>query len=212
MTKKKEQPTSPPPQMGRRERRRIETREKLYRTAMELFAKRGFLETTTEDITDAADVGQGTFFNYFPTKSHVLLLLVEKQLGKVHEAVQEAQAGDVPSREVLHRFMYAIVEELAKSRALTQSLLTVFVSQLESRELMAITQVQGRHGVAKICAIGQQRGEIRNDRKPADLAMTFQRNVLGTLLIWSMQAKGDLHAWLENTFEDFWEIAAANRR
>jgi len=73
--------------LGLRERRRLEMREKLYRTALELFAKRGYFETTTEDITEAADVGQGTFFNYFPTKSHVLLALSEKQLGKVRTAV-----------------------------------------------------------------------------------------------------------------------------
>jgi AcrR family transcriptional regulator len=52
---------------GRRERRRAETREKLFRAAMRLFAEQGFFETTTEDITEAADVGQGTFCNYFPT-------------------------------------------------------------------------------------------------------------------------------------------------
>jgi hypothetical protein len=33
--------------------------------------------------------------------------------------------------------------------------------------------------------------------------MAFQRNVLGTLLIWAMQSKGDLHSWLGKTLEDF---------
>ena len=55
------------PRSGRRERRRLETRDRLYRAALELFGERGFLETTVEDITEAADVGKGTFFNYFPT-------------------------------------------------------------------------------------------------------------------------------------------------
>ena len=53
----------------RRERRRVETRERIYRAALRIFAQRGYLETTVEDITDAADVGKGTFFNYFPTKA-----------------------------------------------------------------------------------------------------------------------------------------------
>ncbi|HLJ42079.1 MAG TPA: TetR family transcriptional regulator, partial [Candidatus Acidoferrales bacterium] len=53
---------------GRRERRRTETRERIFRAALDLFAERGFMETTVEDITEAADVGKGTFFNYFPTK------------------------------------------------------------------------------------------------------------------------------------------------
>ena len=196
---------------GRRERRRLETREKLYRTAMELFAKHGFFETTTEDITEAADLGQGTFFNYFPTKSHVLLVLSEKQLEKVRAATREAESGSARIGQVFRRFIHLIVEELSRSQALTRSLLTTFVSQEEVRTVMADTLSQGREGLARICAIGQERGEIRRDRKAAVLAMTFQRNVLGTLLIWAMQSKGELHAWLEKALEDFWEVAGTKK-
>lgn len=176
---------------------------------MELFAKRGYFETTTEEITEAADVGQGTFFNYFPTKSHVLLALSEKQLGKVRAAAKEAENAEIAVHDVFRRFIHGIVEELAKSQALARSLLAIFVSEEDVRTLMGNTLSQGREGLARICEIGQKRGEIRKDRKAADLAMTFQRNVLGTLLIWTMQAKGDLHTWLDKTLEDFWEIAGA---
>jgi AcrR family transcriptional regulator len=207
--KKDKQRTEAP--LGRRERRRLETREKLYRTAMELFAKRGYFETTTEDITEAADVGQGTFFNYFPTKSHVLLALSEKQLDKVRTAAEAAERAEIPVREVFRRFIHGIVEELAKSQALARSLLTIFVSEKEVRVLMGNTLAEGREGLARICEIAQQRGEIRKDRKAADLAMTFQRNVFGTLLIWTMQGKSDLHVWLDKTLADFWDMAATKR-
>src|SRR5437899_3870437 len=63
------------PKPGRRERRRTETRERIFRAAMQLFAQHGFFSTTVEDITEAADVGKGTFFNYFPSKEHVLTVL-----------------------------------------------------------------------------------------------------------------------------------------
>lgn len=209
--KTRQKPKKRTSELGRRERRRIETREKLYRTAMELFAARGFNETTTEDITDAADVGQGTFFNYFPTKSHVLLVLSEKQVHKVQAALVEAETGDTPIREVLRKFIHTIVEELVRSQALTRSLLTTFVSHDDVRELMSNTLFQGRERIARICAIGQERREIRRDKKAADLAMTFQRNVVGTLLIWAMQSKGELHAWLGKTLEDFWEVAQVKK-
>jgi AcrR family transcriptional regulator len=212
MRRKEEGPIGPQVELGRRERRRLEMREKLYRTAMELFAKRGYFETTTEDITEAADVGQGTFFNYFPTKSHVLLALSEKQLGKVEAAAEEAERADCPVREVFRSFIHSIVEELAKSQALARSLLTIFVSEKDVRTLMGSTLSEGREGLARICEAGQQRGEIRKDRKAADLAMTFQRNVLGTLLIWTMQPKGNLHAWLDKTLEDFWDMAGKKKR
>jgi hypothetical protein len=73
---------------------------------------------------------------------------------------------------------------------------------------MGNTLAEGRVGLARICEIGQQRGKIRKDRKAADLAMTFQRNVLGTVPIWTMQGKSDLHDWLDKTLADFWDMAA----
>lgn len=120
---------------GRRERRKAETRERLFRAAMRLFAERGFSKTTTESITEAADVGQGTFFNYFPSKHHVLTVLSEKQIEKVTAARRDAVAGKTSVRGVLHGLMHAIAEEPGRSQALTRSLFTTFISNDQVREL-----------------------------------------------------------------------------
>src|SRR5262249_21533131 len=120
------QATTAPP--GRRERRKAETREKLFRTAMRLFAERGFFQTTTEDITTAADVGQGTFFNYFPSKHHILTELSGRQIEKVRDAHREAEATKSPIREVLYGLMHAIAKEPGRSQPLTRSLVAAFIS------------------------------------------------------------------------------------
>jgi AcrR family transcriptional regulator len=198
-----------PRKAGRRERRRAETREKIYRAAMQLFAKRGFFQTTTEDITEAADVGQGTFFNYFPTKQHVLLVLSEKQLAKVAAAIEEAKGGDGPVRNTLHRLMHAAAEEPGRTQALARSLITALISSDMAREFTSARMAQGRNMISELFVIGQDRGEIRKDREPADLAMALQRSFWGTMLMWAMQPKADLHAWLDKTFEDFWAAAEA---
>src|SRR6201997_5697381 len=76
----------------RRKRRSNETRERLFRAALQLFAEKGFAETTVEDITEAADVGKGTFFNYFPTKEHVLAAYGGERIAAVERALQKACA------------------------------------------------------------------------------------------------------------------------
>src|ERR1035438_6931382 len=88
---------------GRRQRRATETRLRLFRCALQLFAERGFSNVTVEQITDAADVGKGTFFNYFESKDHVLGVLAEIQLGKVKEAKLQAGRGNEAIRSVLRR-------------------------------------------------------------------------------------------------------------
>src|SRR5487761_1543907 len=79
--------------LGRRERRRAEIHDKLFRAALRLFAERGFSATTVEDITEAADVGKGTFFNYFPTKEHLLTAFSEIRMAIIRAALADAREG-----------------------------------------------------------------------------------------------------------------------
>ena len=58
---------------GLRERKKLKTRESIQREAMRLFAKRGYEETTIEQIAAAVEISPSTFFNYFPTKEDVVL-------------------------------------------------------------------------------------------------------------------------------------------
>lgn len=85
-----------PSHSDRRSRRSAELRERLFHAALALFAKKGFAETTVEDITNAADVGKGTFFNYFPSKDHILLAFGEMQYAKLKSAVDEARRTTTP--------------------------------------------------------------------------------------------------------------------
>src|SRR5215831_20310570 len=91
--------SSPPP--SRRERRSAEIRERLFHSALTLFGKKGFAETTIKDITEAADVGKGTFFNYFPSKDHILLAFGEMQLGKLEDAIETARETKEPMPKFL---------------------------------------------------------------------------------------------------------------
>src|SRR5512142_1807552 len=109
--------------MGRRERRAAETRLRLFRCALQLFAERGFPNVTVEDITEAADVGKGTFFNYFTSKDHVLSVMAEIQLGKVRAALQAAEEGKRPIRLVVHDLFAKVSEEPGRSPDLARALL-----------------------------------------------------------------------------------------
>ena len=67
-------PGQPPSEhLGLRERKKLKTRESIQREAMRLFQKQGYLETTIEEISAAAEISPSTFFNYFPSKEDVVL-------------------------------------------------------------------------------------------------------------------------------------------
>jgi AcrR family transcriptional regulator len=172
---------------------------------MQLFADRGFFTTTVEDITEAADVGKGTFFNYFPSKEHVLSVLAEIQLGKVAAALEEAEAGKSSVHAVLHRFLLRVKEEPGRSQPLARSLISGLLSSPPVRELAAKHMAEGRKMLTKVFALAQQRSEISADRKPAQLALSLQQMLFGTLTFWAMQPEEcKLHSWIEANFDHFW--------
>ena len=95
----------------RRQRRSADIRERLFRGALELFAQKGFAETTVEDITEAADVGKGTFFNYFPSKDHILLAFGEMQLSKLEAAIEMARRTGEPMPDFLRALGVRMTQE-----------------------------------------------------------------------------------------------------
>ena len=95
---------NPASTLSRRDRKKKEVRARLYATAIAIFRRDGFDETPVEAITTAADTAKGTFFNYFPTKEHVLAAYHDDMTGRIlgrledmapcssEDAVQEAMA------------------------------------------------------------------------------------------------------------------------
>lgn len=59
---------------GLRERKKARTREAVLREAFRLFRERGYHATTVEQIAEAAEISQATFFRYFPTKEDLVAL------------------------------------------------------------------------------------------------------------------------------------------
>ena len=189
---------------GRRERRATETRLKLFRCALALIAERGLPNVTVEDITEAADVGKGTFFNYFETKDHVLGVMAEIQIGKIKEATSKASHGRQNIHQALHQLAQHLAEEPGRSPALARALISSFLGSVSVREILKRTLHEGRKTVGELISAGQERGEIKRNLKKEKIAMQFLQSIMGTVLIWSLHEIPTLNTWIEDSFEHFW--------
>jgi len=196
--------------MGRRQRRAAETRVRLFRCALQLFSERGFPNVTVEDITEAADVGKGTFFNYFASKDHVLGVMAEIQLGKVAEAVALAADGKQSIQSVLHHLFQRATEEPGRSPDLARALISSFLASAGVRQLIERNMQKGRKMIAEIVAAGQQRGEIDPHLKKEKVALQVLQTFMGTVLFWSLHEKPPLSVWIEDSFQHFWRAIAVS--
>jgi AcrR family transcriptional regulator len=190
--------------IGRRQRRSAETRERLFHAALDLFASKGFLETTVEDITEAADVGKGTFFNYFPSKDHILLAFGEMQIGKLEAAVEMARRTNEPLTAFLQNLVARMTQEPMRNPAVIRAILQAYLSTTSVRAAMMDMQrrVLGLH--TQMFQIGQERGEIRSDLPAIEIAQVFRQTIFGTLLMWSLYGDETLHERMDSAFKVLW--------
>jgi AcrR family transcriptional regulator len=88
------------PALGRRDRKRLETRNALAAVALELFAERGFDAVTVNDIADRADVDPSTFYRHFGSKEAVIFSDLGDWTGHLGDAVR-AQPAELPLLETM---------------------------------------------------------------------------------------------------------------
>ena len=86
--------------LDRRERKKLRTREAIQNAAFELFAERGYRETTIREIAERADVAPRTVTVHFPTKEELLFDYEPFGSRKPDPSGSDPQAtrGEQPSR------------------------------------------------------------------------------------------------------------------
>ncbi len=149
-----------------RERKKIITRERIYRKALELFRRKGFAATTVEEIAGEADVAKGTFFNYFPTKEAVLNYLGERQVLASAGEIQAALADPALTARAKLSF---ILRRLAAGFEAERHLMRVAVFEaMKAPDVLAAAPYRAlfKGAVFRLLAEGQARGEVRPGLDP----------------------------------------------
>lgn len=141
-------------------------KEAIVVAAAELFAEKGFSETTTAEVAERAEVAQGTLFYHFKSKGNMLLAVFEEIMARYQAGLEAAVAGAVSgieAVEALLRFQFAFVK--ANSREF-RVVLRDFPSYLAASGSPEKAEVEER--MTKVVAVvrdalerGQRDGTIR---------------------------------------------------
>lgn len=110
-------------QVGRAERKRLQTRERLYHAAVSLFAQRGYDATTMTDIAERADTARGTAFNHFPTKGAFTLEWTRRrrqEAAAVASGTGTEDIGTIPRIRIYFAHLASVNE---RERELTTNML-----------------------------------------------------------------------------------------
>ncbi|MFI7340217.1 TetR/AcrR family transcriptional regulator [Streptomyces sp. NPDC050085] len=85
-----------------RELKKQRTRNALLRSALELFTSQGFDRTTVDEITEACEVSQRTFFRYFANKEEAAFAVQEMTESRFVAALRERPAQESPFEALRH--------------------------------------------------------------------------------------------------------------
>jgi len=143
-------PDPQPP--SRRERRRSETRARLLEAARRLFAEQGVERTAIAQITDAADLGFGAFYNYFPSKDALVETALSESLDAVHGALDRLTAElDDPADVVVVAHRYLVMQ------ATTDPELAMLLIRLDAthRAMVRCLRERARRDVERGIAAGR---------------------------------------------------------
>jgi len=119
---------------SRRERRIANRRTLILEAAARLFAEKGFHRTTTRDIAEAADVSEGTLYNYFENKDELLMGIMAHLAESQH--LDDRFVGGVTgdAREFLRAVLRERRETIEQSGYMLQSVLSEILVNPELRE------------------------------------------------------------------------------
>lgn len=86
---------------NRTSRRKQQTKDKLLKAIQILVLERGLNDISINDITEQADVGLGTFYNYFDSKEALIQATSELLLARYHQDVDDVTEGLEDPAEIM---------------------------------------------------------------------------------------------------------------
>jgi AcrR family transcriptional regulator len=144
-----------------------EKKEHIYRTAIKLLGKYGHDGLVVDRFCRDAGISKGSFFQYFPSKSHLLeftLLIFDSHLARWMDEVKAEEPSALARERILHLYRKMVIESKLDT---SERRFYHFVTNATHHSALTIEGVDlTRHVdeyVAEIVERGVETGEIRRD-------------------------------------------------
>ena len=171
--------------MRMRDKQKLLVRSTLIQAGMELYESQSFAKTTVDQITNAAGVGKGTFYNYFETKEELLVagmaVMQEKETSLI-------QGNVLQSATTWEKFVLLIDGSATWIKAHPELSLIWSLERLR-RGIEDHNPDSFDGQLRAIIVSGQQAGELRKDRPAENLLMEVTALFVFAIACWAHSDK-----------------------
>ena len=180
-----------------RQKQAIATKERIQQAALELFSEKSFSAVTMENICQRAGVSKGLFYNYFPTKSAILLEGFAS-LDRSYQELAKSFSPGLSLRERLLQLWESMLGEIHKNQI---NLSCCKANYYEAIKTGKSYVTDPDRFIAKFCSSlieeGQKTGSLRPEvsKETAELVFT----ILSAGSIMASFMAGDQEAFQKET-------------
>jgi AcrR family transcriptional regulator len=158
--------------VGLREKRKLETRDRIRVAAADLFTRRGYGAATMRQIAKRAHVGLGTLFNYAEDKRDLVFLIFNEELNAITDVALAAPRPGQPLPDQLLAVFRVHYRWLAEKPALARILLQELTFYSSGKQAATFHAIRKRliDGVESLVSTNQKNGKLRKDVPAAFIA------------------------------------------
>lgn len=174
--------------MSLREKKKIETKNRIFEVSGKLFKEKGFENTTVDEITKEAGIAKGTFFNYFSTKESLVLYFAEQRADLIYSLTENKDLKHLPTKQRIKKFLVSLAESYEKDKDLTKLLFFEYRRYIESSGPVLDKERSPHYRLIKVLLDLLQEGiekkEVKDGIDTKMAAETLNAVYFHTLMVW----------------------------
>ncbi len=180
-----------------RSRKRQFVQDAIFDAAIELFATKGFDETTVEEVAQAAGTSRASFFRYFSSKDDLLAQNVIKYGHALTEAIRACSPSLTPF-EVMRETVLSVAKNTV-THPRTRQVVDISQRSASAMQAQMSRMVEVEESVAK--AYAQRIGGSSHDDLEERLLATLTMSAMNVAIIsWYRGGSRDLSVAVEQVF------------
>lgn len=142
-------------------------KEKIIKYAFDLFAEKGYSETSVDDIVKASGISKGGIYYYFKSKEDIFLEIAKDRLRQRHSVINDSENTDSSKKKIINYIKWTLTgfldEKIQKMSRFTFEFWSV-LSRNPNMEHKAKERYEIFYDIlAEIFEEGIDKGEFKED-------------------------------------------------
>lgn len=205
---------------SRKERERIARKESIIDAAEEVITLKGFKNSTMDEIAEKAELGKGTLYLYFNSKTSIYLAICDRGSKLLNQKMAHVITMNIKGIEMVKEMGHVYLDFI-KTNPIYFNAFNFFENSLSEDRLVesAIVDELQEHGVeamtyvVRALQIGMQDGTISDNYDPRELGIIFWGASRGVIQVAymkenrkSLKLLSDVNFSLESLVNSFIDI------